>query len=270
MHDTPVRLIATDVDGTLLNEHGQITERSLRAIRAAQEKGIIVAISSGRFPENVYILLEDYELRCPIIGENGARIVDEELRLLAEHTMAHEAVRQILLTLEEAGSDYFLFGEHAICTKREGEAHHTELSQGLRLEALGFRYYHGRSEAWKMAQGPVHKFYVCDNVPLQPVWEKLEKIPGIGLTRSSIRNIEIMPAGFDKETGVRELAQLLNISMDNVMTLGDESNDVPMLQAVGYGVAMGNARDEIKAYANYVTDTNAREGFAKAVETLAL
>ena len=268
---TPIRLIATDIDGTLLNSHLQIPERNLRAIRAAQEKGITVAISSGRFPENVYVLLQDYSLRCPIIGLNGADIIDENLNHLSETFIPPDCAQDILRQLVRLGSDYFLFCKQAICTSRETKKHHSELSYGDRIRTLGFTYYHGSEDAEMLVrQGVAHKFFVSDNVPLSLVREALRDIPGIDLTQSSTNNVEVMPLGIDKGLGVQLLADSLGIPMAQVMTLGDEGNDIPMLRAAGFGVAMGNGSAEAKAAARYVTDTNDNCGFAKAVEQYAL
>ena len=266
-----IRLIATDVDGTLLNSQLKIPDRNLRAIHAAQEKGITVAISSGRFPENVYVLLQDYGLCCPIIGTNGADVIDEKLNRLSEACIAPDAALYALRELIRLGSDYFMFARQAICTSRETRKHHSELSFGDRIRALGFTYYHGPEEALTLAGlGIAHKIFVCDNVPLNRVREALGGIPGIDLTQSSANNIEVMPQGVDKGIGVRALADALGIPMDQVMTLGDEGNDIPMLRAAGYGIAMANGSAEAKAAANYVTDTNDECGFAKAIERFAL
>ena len=266
-----IRLIATDVDGTLLNSQLKIPDRNLRAIHAAQEKGITVAISSGRFPENVYVLLQDYGLCCPIIGTNGADVIDEKLNRLSEACIAPDAALHALRELIRLGSDYFMFARQAICTSRETRKHHSELSFGDRIHALGFTYYHGPEEALALAgQGIAHKIFVCDNVCLHRVREALGGIPGIDLTQSSANNIEVMPQGVDKGIGVRALADALGIPMDQVMTLGDEENDIPMLRAAGYGVAMANGSAEAKAAAKYVTDTNDECGLAKAIERFAL
>ena len=271
MTSSPIRLIATDIDGTLLNSQLQIPERNLRAIHAAREKGITVAISSGRFPENVYVLLEDYGIRCPIIGTNGADIIDENLNRMSETCIAPESALRALEHLIRLGSDFFLFASQAICTSYETRKHHSELSFGDRIRALGFTYYHGPKEAVELAErGIVHKFFVCDNVPLHLVREALRGIPGIDLTQSSANNVEIMPLGIDKGVGIRKLADSLGIPMAQIMALGDEGNDIPMLRAAGYGVAMGNGSAEAKAAAKYNTDTNDNCGFAKAVELFAL
>lgn len=267
----PIKLIATDIDGTLLSPQRIITERSLRAIRAAREKGITVAIATGRFPENAYLMLEDYGLRLPIVGVNGARIVDEGLREIANHSMDPEAVRETIGVLMNLGSDFFIFGDHAICTSTVERKHHSELSRGDRLREMGFRYYHGREEVADFVQRhTVYKFFVCGNVPLPVVREALSAVKGIDLTQSWVDNIEIMPAGIDKGRGVRDMAEAMGLSMDQVMALGDQDNDIPMLKAAGWGVAMGNASEETKRAARFVTASCAEEGFAKALETYAL
>lgn len=270
MTEDPVRLIATDIDGTLLNERKEISPRSLRAIRDARERGITVAIASGRFAENVYVLLEQYGLRLPIIAINGARVVDENLRDLSISTMEPRAARETLDTLLSWGSDYFIFGDRFICTSSRELTHHTELSQGERMKEMGFRYYHGPAEAREAVHYPVYKFFVCNNVPLEPVRAALSGIPGVDLTSSSVRNVEVMPTGVDKGTGIREMARALGVPLRQVMALGDESNDIPMLKAAGYGVAMGNGSETAKQAARYTTASNDQEGFAKAVEKWAL
>ena len=266
----PIKLIATDIDGTLLNPKGIITERSLRAIRAAQENGVTVAIATGRFPENAYILLEDYGLRMPIIGTNGGRIVDENLRELSRHEMAPETVRRTVDILTDAGAEFFIFGDRAICAATKARMHHSELSHGDRIKALGLRYYHGMEDVEECIKHPVFKFFVCDNVPLPPLRQALAAVPGVGLTQSWYNNIEVMPAGVDKGQGVLDLAKALDVPPEQVMALGDESNDIPMLKAAGFGVAMGNASEEAKSAARFVTAANAEEGFALALETYVL
>ena len=79
----PVRMIATDMDGTLLGYKSVLPEENIRAIRAAQEKGIVVALATGRFVENAYFVAKDAGITCPIIGSNGAKVVVENLQLIS-------------------------------------------------------------------------------------------------------------------------------------------------------------------------------------------
>ena len=270
MPDHPIRLIATDLDGTLLDSRGIIPDRNIRAIRAARERGVAVAVATGRFPENAYLKMEDFGLRCPVIGVNGARTLDENLRQLTEHVMDPAAAERVLETVLSFGAECFMFAHRAICTCREGGQHHSELSQKSRVEAMGFTYYHGIREARMMASKPVHKFYIRNSVPLTSVREALEQIPDIQITQSGECNIEVMPKGIDKGLGIREYAGILGVPMDCVMALGDECNDIPMLEAAGWSVAMGNACPAARDAARFVTGTNDQCGFAQAVERLVL
>ena len=270
MPDQPIRLIVTDIDGTLLDDRGKLPQENIRAIRKARERGIVVAICTGRFPENAYLLLEDYNLRCPIIGANGGRTVDKDLRTLTEHTMDPSAAAQVLDTVLTFGAQCFIFGRRFVCTCKEGGHHHSELSHGDRIRALGFTYYHGPQNARACVKTSVYKFYVCNDVPLEPIREALWMIPDTEITQSGEYNIEVMPKGINKGLGVKEFAAHLGIPMCQVMALGDENNDIPMLRAAGCGVAVGNACAAAKAAARYVTDTNSQCGFAQAVERYAL
>ena len=102
----PIRLIATDIDGTLLNSDHIIPEENIRAIRDAQKKGIIVAIASGRYVENVYLLLQQYGLSCHIIGVNGAKITDPDRNALISHFIDPAAVQAVYQKLIELQMDY--------------------------------------------------------------------------------------------------------------------------------------------------------------------
>ena len=172
--------------------------------------------------------------------------------------------------LYEYKADFFMFNTHSVCTSHKDLPHHSEVTRPEDIKALGFTYYHGREEMLACVETPVHKYYICEGYRDDPLWKRLEKIPGIALTQSGNSNIEVIPAGVDKATGVRMLAKHYGIPMEQVMTLGDHENDVPMLQAAGYGIAMGNGTESAKAAARFVTDTHDNHGLAKAIRKWAL
>lgn len=270
MTHPPIRLIASDVDGTLLNSRGQVSPASLSAIRAAQEKGIVFAIASGRFPENVYVRMAEYGIRCPIIGVNGCHITDENLNTIHTASMSGQAARAVMDLLFDRGVDFFMFNQHAICTSSAGLPHHSEITKPEEITSLGFRYYHGREEMLQCVNTPVQKYYICEGSRGDALWQQLERIPGIALTQSGDHNIEVIPAGVDKATGVSALARHLQIPLAQVMTLGDHENDIPMLAIAGCGVAMGNATKNAMAAARFITKDNDQEGLAHAIRTWAL
>lgn len=270
LNEKPIRLIATDVDGTLLNSRGEISRENIAAIRAAQENGILFAIASGRFPENVYVRIRQYGLSCPIIGINGCLVTDERLQPLFSVAMEETAAREVAKVLFAANAEFFLFCTHAVCTSHVGLPHHSEISNPDAIKALGFSYFHGPEEMQPCLEMPVHKFYICEGRPGDPLWQRLEKIPGIALTQSGDTNIEVIPAGVDKARGLRELARHYKIPMEQVMALGDHENDIPMLRAAGWGIAMGNATEKAKKAARHITAHHDEHGLARAIYDYAL
>ncbi len=268
--EMPIRLIASDVDGTLLNSRGEVTKETIAAIHDAQEKGIVFAISSGRFPENVYARLRPYGICCPIIGTNGARIADEQLRPIRTISMTRQAAQQVMDTLYAYGSSFFMFIQRGVCTSHADLPHHSEISRKEDMLSLGIQYFHGREEMLAHIHEPVQKFYICQGTQGDPLWQQLERIPGISLTQSGDTNIEVIPEGVDKASGVKMLSDHYSIPLSQVMTLGDHVNDIPMLSCAGYGVAMGNAHPKAKAAARLLTRSNDQEGLSYAIRHWAL
>ena len=101
-------------------------------------------------------------------------------------------------------------------------------------------------------------------------WALEQGITQSVLTHSGTHNIEIMPAGIDKGSGVAELAEYFHIGLDEVMAIGDQDNDLPMIRLAGWGVAMGNATEDVKSQARLVTLSNAEDGVAYAIRHYAL
>ncbi len=266
-----IRMIALDIDGTLMTSGGKFHPENVRAIRRAQDEGVIVAIASGRSPGNVYLLLEEYGLKCPMMTVNGAQSVDENLNTFALHPMKNgTAVRVAGLLLSE-DIPFFMMGEGFICTSGEAMRHHSELAYGDRLPELGHVFYHGPERLMEMAQtGKILKLFVPDTPRLEEIRVTLRAEHGIALTRSGRRNIEIMTKDIDKATGIRDMAAHYGIDLSSVMAVGDEENDLPMLEAAGLPVAMGNATGAVKERAAHITATNDEAGVARAIYELAL
>ena len=268
-----IQLIAIDMDGTLLNNENEVTKETLSAIREAQEKGITVAICTGRFPENVSIMFEDIGLVCPVISLNGCVIEMDGKRVHAQG-MPHDTVAILHQQLEKAKASYYMFGDHMITTRRLGKPHHAEVKYAARLQReRGVTFQIGEKAASKAADQLVYKYYVYedgDSCSLDAAFDAVKNVPGVHFTRSSNNNFEIMPQGIDKEYGIAALAGMLGISLAHTMAIGDHENDVSMIQAAGFGVAMQNAVDEVKQVADAVTLSNDQDGVAAAIRKFAL
>lgn len=268
-----IRLIAADMDGTLLNSRSQLSDFTISTIHEAQSKGIIFAICSGRYLENIQILLEDAGIECPIIALNGCMVQAGDKRVHTEF-MTENTASRLYEAFERAGASYYLFGPQSVTTRRLGQRHHSEISYAKRLEEeWGVAFSKGKEAAKAASQTEQFKYFVYqdfESCTIEQAFEAVQDIPGIAFTRSGDRSFEVMPLDVDKKSGLERLARYLDIPMSEVMAIGDHDNDIPMLKEAGLGVAMGNAVEEAKRAADAVTEYNDDDGAAKAIIRFAL
>lgn len=263
----PIKLIAMDMDGTLLNSYGKITEENVDALLRAREKGVIYAVNSGRYAENALIVVRESGLNCPVIGTNGAKIIDENGKCIYLDPFKPDTVKRICDYLDRKDCLYYLYGTDFLLTNQEGRRHHSEIQYGETLiREFGFRYMNGRKSFPLIAGEPILKMYICEYHDLPGMREELKQFDGIIITSSSERNIEVSPEGVDKATGLKKLADLYGISMEDTAAFGDQENDLPAIQAAGWGFAMSNADFAVKQKAGYLTLSNDQSGIAWALE----
>lgn len=266
-----IRLIAVDMDGTLLNSQGKVSQRNLAAIVAAQRAGVVFSICTGRFFENASIFALDQGLHCPLITLNGGKGADRPFgRVLYRHFMPQSVAVNAFEVLESMDASYFGFGEGRVSIRKHGDLHHSQVEYGTRMQREAHtEYVYGKSASIDLIEQGIYKYYVSvgpDQKLHRAMWERLAGVPGLSVTQSSETNIELMPCGVDKEQGVREMAASLSIGMEHVMAIGDQGNDLPMIRAAGWGVAMGNAATLVKQHADAVTNHHDEDGVARAIE----
>lgn len=269
-HD--IRLVVTDLDGTLVAQANQIPPENIKALKAVYARGIHVAICSGRDALNMSKIAMEADLpECAILSLNGGYILDKPFGAVLENVhMDPESAKACLDVVLAHG------GELIACADTTFGVYNTPLlEQLLKSPARGSSVdtVDDRPALYRMAENGLNKLVYTEREHperLEPVRRAIEKIPNVSITSSWHCNIEIMPLGIDKGVAVARLAKRLNISMDQVIAFGDNDNDIPMLSAVGFGVAMGNAIDPVRHIARYVTDTNLNHGVAKALHTFIL
>ena len=270
-----VRLIAVDMDGTLLNQHSRVSGPTARAIREAREKGIHFAACTGRFPDDASMVMKDAGLEGSVISLNGCVIYDKPFgSVLTEHLMLPETARCTVRVLEEMGEGYFIFTRSAVYSRFQEHRHHSETDFVDREEIRNrVRYYYGREACLSAVEQPLYKFYIYHTKgghDLSEIRAALGCVPEHSLTQSNVTNIEIMPANVSKGTGLRDLAQRLGIRPENILAIGDQLNDLPMLAYAGISVAMGNAAQAVKDAALHVTAANIEDGVEKAIRKFCL
>lgn len=262
-------LIATDVDGTLLNEHERLTPRTRAAVHAAVDAGVHFVLATGRPPRWIRPVTDQLGLAPMAVCANGAVLYDSAAdRIVASWTLSPEVLAELAEVVARVIP-----------------------GAGLAVERVGRSAHDAATPQFVSSPGYEHAWLNPDNTEVSladllsaPAIKLLVRKPGapsgemaaamsehVGLQGDitfSTNNglIEIVPLGISKASGVEAVARPLGIAADDVVAFGDMPNDMQMLQWAGLGVAMGNANPEVMAVADEVTASNSDDGLARVLE----
>ena len=275
-----IALIASDMDGTLLNEKMTVPPENAAAIKTAAQHGVKFIVATGRSYNEAKPLIEKVGIHTPIIAMNGAQVFDEDGQILNTVPIPKTTVKQIFQRLKANGLYFEVMTDHG--TVSDSKVNRIENVAALlvdlkttdsfkiavslasaRLELMNINYVD--SYQTLLTDSAVNILKVIAFSPkkqavLAPIATELEQIGNLVITASSASNIEINH--IDAQKG----AKSLNIPLTQVMAIGDNLNDASMLQTAHISFAMGNATPEIKQCARYLTDTNVNHGVAKAIQ----
>lgn len=268
-----IRLIAMDMDGTLLNPEQRLSEANRLALLEAQRAGIRLAICSGRMPgDSALFALENGLEEIAVLGLNGGCCQrSPKAEPYVNHVLPPAAVERICARLAAEGITCGLFLRNRVVIF-QGRKELEKKDWGSHWDAPGApQMVFGGNAACLAGQG-VNKIVCVDDdaALLRQQRSFLEAEPALLVSSSWENNLELMPAGVDKGLALRELSQELGIPRENVMAIGDYDNDLSMFAYAGLAVAMGNAPAHVKAQAHAVTLTNGEDGVAYAIRTWAL
>ena len=269
-----IRMIAMDMDGTLLRKDGTISPRTIEALDKARAQGVVIALCTGRFAQNGAIMARSNGLGCDyVIASNGCMLWNErEKRIIKERTMDVTAAQQAAEIVKRYSSRFNIVSGHYVVDSVGVHSTVKRFEGGL-MDEYQISFGSGEADVDDIISRPIYKIFMYrfdDADELDRCAKELEEVPNVYLTCSGERNLEVMPLGVDKGTGLSDMAQMLGIDMEDVMVFGDYDNDLPMFRMAGYPVAMGNGNDNVKKIARYVTDTNENDGIAKAIEKFVL
>ena len=271
-----IRLIALDLDGTVFDDQKHISPRTLRAIRAALDRGVDVVPATGRQAGGVPAeFLHMPGVRYALTA-NGASVVElAGGRSIVRLPFADALARQVLRAAYPFGGvigvfiDGGCYGDAASAARVENTCP-PELLPYVRAS----RHVVDDLPAYMAAHsGQVEKFSILyrDAATQRAAWAAVAAAcPGVELTSSMANNMEVNAPGVNKGRGLLALAQELGLARSQVMACGDSGNDLAMIRLAGLGVAMGNATPEVRAAADAVTLDNNHDGVAHAIETFVL
>ncbi|MDU4951882.1 MAG: Cof-type HAD-IIB family hydrolase [Clostridium sp.] len=279
-----IRIIASDMDGTLLNNKHDIDEETVEAIRKAEEAGIIFAISTGREYDSVKGILEKHNIKAQCVLSNGAEYRDEEGNILDVININEEAAKKIIKMLNENKLSARIFTDKGVFTTSTKE----EALQEIVFRTMTFNPGTTEEEARKIAE--TQGFFTClkyiDNIEkffsegievrkfvafhkdielIDKMKMLISEIPGLAISSSFRDNIEVTDINAQKGIILEKVAKKMSIDSKEVMIFGDSFNDYSMFEIFEESVAMKNAIPEVKAIAKYITDSNDNLGVAKAI-----
>lgn len=264
-----IRLVAMDLDDTLLRDDWTISPRVVKAIQKAQAQGVKMTIATGRMPISTRPYAEQLGLDVPVITYHGAMIQqaisgDILFRRVIPSSIASEIVRDVV----ERGiyAQVYLKDRVITQTLNEWSQEYARIAS-VRIEEANLSSLLSREP-----EGVEKILVIAGEADLNQLVPLLSQRYGkkVHLTKSKPHFLEIIESSVNKGIALAALAERFGIAQQDVMAIGDSFNDLEMIQYAGVGVAMGNARPEIKEQADIVTVTNQEDGVAEAIERYVL
>ena len=278
-----IKVIAVDMDGTLLNEQREVSDRTARAIHRAQDAGIQLIIATGRSYTNAMGPLRKHSFRRRYLLMSGGEVRDEQARVEKQIPLDYDTSKKLYEICRNSDVLIYFCGDendYGVGTEEQIEAGICrEMSSftGLSMDAIPgtdfYREIRGRMKRLdsieEMKDYTVFKAFIFseDTERLARLDEEIQKIPDVASASSFYTNLEITNRKAQKGIVLKEMVENMGYRLDEVMAIGDSLNDESMLTIpVGAAVAMGNAHKKLKTICPYCTKTNQEDGVAYAIE----
>lgn len=272
-----IRFIVTDLDGTLLNKESLLSRANRKAILELKEAGFYFTFASGRMDRMTWQFANDLELDLPIISCNGAMLRKrQEQNYIYRRTIPRDTVIAIKDLCEEAEADYLFYGLDTV--------YHCENSNRIQSFIRYNSIAKQRQETEVLIEA-LRKF--SDGLPNEEITKsfivfnkqyknadtlkaKLKQLRGIEVVESAHGSVDVMPENCSKGFAVKYIANQLNLSMDQVCCIGDQSNDISMLEPAGLAIVMRSAKAELWPYADLFAEHHHEDGIARCLQQLFL
>ncbi len=284
------KLVTVDLDGTLLNRYGEVTEHTKNVIKEVTEKGILVVLASGRISESVLTIAKEIGADKYYISGNGSVVYDiQNDKILYENYLNKEKVLEIIELCEKNSIYYNIYTENSVIAK------------SLNYNVAFYNYENTKKSSDKKTEINIVedvydyiknldtdkflKITICDEskIVFSSIVRKLKNISNIDVLdvshmsqkkiKSGTKEIsvgyyytEVSSKNVDKWYAIEEIMKIENIKREEVMSFGDNNNDILMIKNAGRGIAMGHSNNEVKKVADFITTTNDEDGVAKVLE----
>jgi Cof subfamily protein (haloacid dehalogenase superfamily) len=264
---TTISAVVSDVDGTLVTDDKILTVRARAVVARLRVEDIVFAIISSRPPRGLRMLIDPLEITTPVVGFNGGLVTTPGFSPLKQHLMSSAAARQTVEIIDTHGAQAWVFcGEDWLARDPAGPY--------VGLEQYTIGYHPIIVEDFGRALDVAAKIVaVSEDFDLLTRLEQHARAAlaeRATVARSQPYYVDFTHPLANKGAALSGLAKLLGIPATAVAVIGDGSNDIAMFAHSGLSIAMGNADPQVKRAADFVTDSNSQEGFAKAIESYVL
>ena len=267
MVESNIRLLLADVDGTLVTTDKQLTDRAVEAVRKLGEAGILFAVTSGRPPLGMAMLVEPLKLSTPIAAFNGGCIVNPDMSVIEQRTIPEDLVRPVADLNKSFGLDTWIYrGADWYIPDPKG-AHVAKETSTVRFEAKIMTSLDGLTSDVAKIVGVSDDFDAVAKAS-DAAHDKFGD--HVAASRSQPYYLDVTHPDANKGAVAKYLADKYQIPAAQIATIGDGANDVLMFAHSGLSIAMGNSSLEVQHAARRVTTANDDEGFANAVERFIL
>lgn len=280
-----VKLIAIDMDGTLLNKGKYISNNNLAALRMAQKNGTEIVVATGRANFDAHSFFEEIDINPWIIGTNGATIHRPDGQLFHSVPLQKEMAIDMLRTLEEESIYYEAFIDNKISTPAYGKKALLQDIEDTKQLGQDIDHMYLEMDIQQGQKGytviPSFEQLLDSSIDIYNIlavsfkeekllngWAKFADIPNITIVKSGLYNFHLQNDEASKGNALRILAKQLNIDLADTAAVGDNYNDLSMLTIAGKSAAMANADDAIKEQCDMVTKANEEDGVAHFIHTI--
>jgi Cof subfamily protein (haloacid dehalogenase superfamily) len=265
--NTAISAVLADVDGTLVTSDKVLTERAVRTVKRLHEQGVLFAITSGRPPRGMRMLVEPLELKGPIAAFNGGMIVMPDKSVVDERTIPDDAAGPVIESIRASGLDAWIY--------RSTEWYVTD----AHAPHVG---HEASTVQFQPTVVPTYDGLLDRVVKIVGVSDDLDRVAGceaalrerfsthVSAARSQPYYVDVTNPTANKGVVIERLSSFYEIPLDQIAAIGDQPSDVLMFERSGLSIAMGNANAEVQRQATCVTASDDDEGFAKGIEQYVL
>jgi Cof subfamily protein (haloacid dehalogenase superfamily) len=264
----PVRLVIADVDGTLVTQEKILTQRAIQSVMALRAAGIKFAVTSGRPPRGMAMLIDPLKIDEPLAAFNGGVIIKPDLTtIVRENFLPRAMVEKVIQIILDHKLDVWIYTGRDWYVRDVNAPHVAREQWTVKFAPVVVPGFNNLLENVAKVVG------VSDDLEAVQRCEK-DTQDACGNRASAARSqpyyLDVTHPKANKGEVVLAMSELLNTPVDQIATIGDMPNDVLMFRKSGVSIAMGNASPEVQKSATYVTASNEQEGFAKAMEKVVL